>query len=472
MKLKHPGLGLTLLACSLVLAGICLMMLDQITDTTLFFDGISNTDHGQNLYTLVARVQIAHIGLVLLLALLLVLMVSDILFHRKILLKSLSGDMTSPRYVSDDVETRYSLFSVLTDSSPDLIFYKDIAGTYLGCNRAFEEFVNMTEKDIIGKTDWDLFSQEEAESFRENDQQMLTQGEARHNEEWISYKDGRRLLLDTLKTPFFDETGNVIGLLGISRDITERKTAERELKRAAAIKSEFTSMVSHELRTPLAVVIEAIKIVADGSCGALNPEQQDYLSVAERNVDRLGRLINDVLDVQKLESGMMEFDLREHDINELVSAAMEPMRPIAQRKDLTMTSSLAPDMPRIKFDSDKITQVVTNLLNNSIKFAKSGGIFVTTEKGNNYVKVSISDTGPGIRKEDMSKLFGKFEQIFKEEGKRPEGTGLGLAICREIINRHSGTIWAKSEFGKGSVFSFVLPVVERRGKGVQKDSGH
>jgi len=461
MKFKYSDLGVILLASSFILASVCLVTVDQM----LHLPDWAQLCPGDSLSEFSTRVQAFSVALVIVLALLCVIVIANFLINRKKISEPDQACVKSRREITRDLEKKYSLFHLLMDSSPDLIFYKDIAGTYLGCNRAFEEFVNMTEKDIIGKTDWDLFSQEEAESFRENDQQMLTQGEARHNEEWISYEDGRRLLLDTLKTPFFDETENVIGLLGISRDITERKNAERELKRAAAIKSEFTSMVSHELRTPLAVVIEAIKIVADGSCGELNPEQVEYLSVAERNVDRLGRLINDVLDVQKLESGMMEFDLKEHDINELIISAMEPMRSIARRKGLTLVSQLDPDMPRIKFDSDKIIQVVTNLLNNSIKFTESGCITVTTEKGSNYLKVSISDTGPGIKKEDMSKLFGKFEQIFKEEGKRPEGTGLGLAICREIINRHSGTIWAKSEFGKGSVFSFVLPVVERRGKG-------
>lgn len=472
MKLNYGTIIIILLIIAAVLAGVTLVAVDQLSAITTDKIILMNVFTSGLLQHLLTRMHLLSAGVFIVLLILGVLWGTVLVFQRQLFVQSVKGPAADQRQQSRNIQQQYEIFNILTDSSPDLIFYKDIAGIYLGCNRAFEEFVNMTEEMIVGKTDWDLFSQKDAEFFRENDQQMLSQGEARHNEEWISYSDGRRVLLDTLKTPFFDKSGDIIGILGVSRDITERENAQQELKRAAAIKSEFTSMVSHELRTPLAVVIEAVKIVADGSCGSVNEEQQEYLTVAERNVERLGRLINDVLDVQKLESGMMEFDLKEHDINALIVATLDSMRPVADHKGLTLTADLAPDMPLIKFDNDKITQVITNLLNNSIKFTESGGITVTTEKGNNYIKIAVTDTGLGIKKEDMSKLFGKFEQIFKEEGKRPEGTGLGLAICKEIINRHSGTIWANSEFGKGSIFSIVLPVVERRGKGVEKNSGH
>ena len=246
-------------------------------------------------------------------------------------------------------------------------------------------------------------------------------------------------------------------------DITKRRQAEERMKEAMAVKSNFTSMVSHELRTPLSAIKEGIGIVLDGITGKINRKQKDLLQTSKRNVDRLTRLINDILDFQKLDSGMMQFDIQENDINDTVREVSKIMGKLTKQKKLSFSIELQPYLPKVRFDRDKIIQVLTNLINNAIKFTEKGGIAIKTEQGNNIIHVMVEDTGPGIRKGDLSKLFQAFQQLGAPRERKPGGTGLGLAICKEIIERHRGKIWAESEYGKGSIFHFILPIKERRG---------
>ncbi len=243
----------------------------------------------------------------------------------------------------------------------------------------------------------------------------------------------------------------------------ELRKSNEELKKMYAIKSEFTSMVSHELRTPLAAIKESIAIVLDGSAGAINDEQEDFLDTAKRNVDRLARLINDVLDFQKLDSGRMEFDIQENDMNQVVKEIEKAMLPLAKEKQLSLIMKLDDKLPKARFDRDKIIQVLTNIVDNAVKFTQKGIITVTTNKEDNIIHVAVQDTGPGIKEEDMPRLFHRFEQLAGAEDRKTGGTGLGLAISKEIIEKHRGKIWAESTLSKGTTFHFTLPITERRG---------
>jgi len=252
--------------------------------------------------------------------------------------------------------------------------------------------------------------------------------------------------------------GEKLYLQATVRDITERKRVEGAFIEAMRIKSDFTSTVSHELRTPLTAIKEGIAIVLDGTAGVLNAEQKDFLSLAKRNVDRLARLINDVLDFQKLEAQKMVFDTQENDINELVREVHNTMAPLADKKNLEFTLKLAEGLPRVKFDWDRIVQVLTNVVNNAIKFTEKGSIIMASSRGDNNIEVSVKDSGPGIKEEDIGKLFQQFGQLEKIAQRTTGGTGLGLAISKEIIEKHKGRIWAESEFGKGTTFRFILPI--------------
>ena len=271
---------------------------------------------------------------------------------------------------------------------------------------------------------------------------------------------GDNLFVRTIGQPLI-KNGKVVKIYGNLIDITERKQVEQKLKEAMEIKSQFISMASHELRTPLTAIKEGIAIVMDGSTGKINDEQEDFLGMAKRNVDRLARLINDVLDFQKLEAGGIKFNIQEKDINEVVKEVYETMVPLTKEKGLNFVVKLDENLPKARFDNDKIIQVLTNIVNNAIKFTEKGTITVTTSKQDNVVCVAVQDTGPGVKKEDIQKLFHKFEQLAKLDDRKTGGTGLGLAISKEIVEKHNGKIWAESKYGKGMTFYFTLPVMEK-----------
>lgn len=244
----------------------------------------------------------------------------------------------------------------------------------------------------------------------------------------------------------------------IGRHIAERRRAESKMKEAMEIKYAFTSMVSHELRTPLAAIKENIDIVLDETAGGINPDQKDFLNSAKRNVDRLGRLINDVLDYQKLESRGMEFHILLGDINEVVRETAEAMQSLVSNQGLTLSLNLDDNLPKVPFDRDKIIQVLMNLISNAVKFTEKGGITLTTGRSKHGIWVSVRDTGIGIKEKDITKLFHSFVQIESQIDRKPGSTGLGLAISKEILHIHGGRIWAESIYGKGSTFIFLLPI--------------
>ena len=242
----------------------------------------------------------------------------------------------------------------------------------------------------------------------------------------------------------------------------ERNKAEKKVKEAVETKSEFLSTVSHELRTPLTAMKESVSIVLDGMAGEISQEQKDCLDIAKRNIDRLARLINDVLDFQKLEYGKMKFNMESNNINEVAQQVYETMATSAKEKEIDFMLELDDNLPKVNLDVDRITQVLTNLVSNAFKFTDKGNVTIKTSSVDNTIRVQVCDTGSGIKEEDMSKLFRKFEQLALGGERKTGGTGLGLAICKEIIEHHGGKIWAESTPEKGSIFQFVLPIMERR----------
>lgn len=244
----------------------------------------------------------------------------------------------------------------------------------------------------------------------------------------------------------------------LGSQMIERKKAEKKVEEAMEIKSHFISMVSHELRTPMTAIREGISIVLDGLAGNITTEQKDFLDTAKRNVDRLSRLINDVLDYQKLEAGRTMFNMQEEDVGLMINEVVKVMLPIAKGKSLYLESRTAPDTQKTIIDKDKIMQVLINLLNNAVKFTDKGGIVITASRDENSILISIKDTGIGVEKEDIPKLFQGFSQLEVARTKKRGGTGLGLAISKRIIEEHKGEMWLESEPGKGSEFKIRLPI--------------
>jgi signal transduction histidine kinase len=220
-------------------------------------------------------------------------------------------------------------------------------------------------------------------------------------------------------------------------------------------------MVSREFRSPVEVIEESIDLVLQGLVGGITSAQKDILSTAKSNIDRLGRLINDVLDFQKMEAGKMEFDIKENDLNEVILATSKEMNILAEEKGLNFTVNIDEMIPHVKFDKDKIAQVLINLLSNAIKFTAKGGVFVEVKHEENIAHIMVRDTGPGISSEAIPALF---QTVGKDRGDINKGASpsLGLAICNKIILAHKGKMWVESQPGKGATFHFTLPVKERR----------
>ncbi len=237
----------------------------------------------------------------------------------------------------------------------------------------------------------------------------------------------------------------------------ELQVANGKLKVLCDIQKEFSSTISHELRTPLASIKAAIDIVMSGSAGVVTLEQNDFLGRAKSNVDRLSRLINDILDLAQLESGKKALKLVPGDINKTIEVVAQTQEAVAMAQGLSLKVLLDGQAPVLNYDADKITQVLNNLISNAIKFTQAGSITISTVRKAQEIQVRVEDTGSGIKQEDMVKLFEKFQQL-GDSHQRCAGTGLGLAICKEIIRQHGGQIKVESTSGQGSCFYFILPI--------------
>ena len=248
-------------------------------------------------------------------------------------------------------------------------------------------------------------------------------------------------------------------------DLTMKaERANEKLKAMYEVQRDFTSTVSHELRTPLATIKTAIDLVVKKNLGSITAEQEEVLGRAKKNVDRLKRLIDDILDLTKMESGKLKMSFMQNDLHQAIREVVEAQKDFAKIRGLSIKMALDNHVPSISFDSDRIIQVLNNLVGNALKFTKQGGITIkTTNKFNeDYILISIIDTGKGIAEENLTKLFQKFHQIESAHENEEGGTGLGLAICKEIINIHGGKIWVESKLEKGTTFHFTLPIEERK----------
>ncbi|MEI7947505.1 MAG: PocR ligand-binding domain-containing protein [bacterium] len=234
-----------------------------------------------------------------------------------------------------------------------------------------------------------------------------------------------------------------------------RRKAEKALHDMAESKAKFASTVAHELRSPLAMIKESTNIIMDEIMGPLNSEQKEMLRVSKNNIERLGRLINNVLALQKIDAKKMDYDLQEHDVNEIVKEAHINAKLFAGERNSDVMMELGADIPRIKFDEDKIMQVLINLLANAIKYSECGPVVIQTRLVNSEIQISVRDSGQGIYPEELDEIFKPFVQA---KGKKKGGTGLGLSITKEIVLAHNGRIWVESEVGKGSTFHFTLPI--------------
>jgi PAS domain S-box-containing protein len=371
-----------------------------------------------------------------------------------------------------DLKYRYRLLSDLMDYIPDVIYFKDKKGRLLMVNRAHAKGLGLRPEQIIGKTDFDFFPKERAELMAKDDMRVIKMGKPIIDKiETGTRPDGVDNYVSTTKIPRYDDKGKIIGLIGITRDITYRAQVEHFREEKATIqkklealeglnemKSEFVSIVSHELRTPLSIIHEAVMLILDELAGPVTNKQKELLTKARENIARLKGIINELLDISRIEKGKLELHYSLININDLLRDSSDFFRKLAQEKGIHLEYALPKDQVNIFIDAGRINQVCSNLISNAIKFTEQNGrIKVAVKILETKVRIAVIDTGIGIAKQDLPRLFDKFMQVSKIKDTERKGVGLGLSIAKELVERHDGEIWAESRLGVGTKLYFTLP---------------
>lgn len=351
------------------------------------------------------------------------------------------------------LEADQARYVSIINESDDAILSTDLNGIVRTWNKGAEKLFKYTESEAKGQH-ISLIHPAERSSEINKSIERLKQGEHVHNLDTIRIaKDGSIVPVSILAAPIQNKLGKITGMASISRDISDKKNVER-------LKNEFISIVSHELRTPLTSIRGSIALLAADKLGKLPDKAKDLLAIANQNCERLIRLINDVLELEKMEAGKMVFNMRTMDITDLISEVIIANESLAAKNDVKMHTVL-PEHILIEGDPDRLTQVLTNLLSNAIRYSPPHGIIdVALVKFTDKIRVSVSDHGPGIPLTFQDKIFEKFSQADASDKRTKSGSGLGLSITKMIIERHHGRISFSTVEGIGTTFFFDLPLVE------------
>ena len=247
----------------------------------------------------------------------------------------------------------------------------------------------------------------------------------------------------------------------------ELEIANQKLEELNEMRTEFLNMATHELRTPITAIKGYSEFLLLGMMGEITEKQSNAISIIKESGERLLALINDMLDLAKIEAGKIQLQIEPVKLENVIRQNINLIKPLADDKEITLKTSVPEDLPLVYADKDKLTQVITNLLSNAVKYTdKDGVISVAAQQiSSTMVQVNVADTGVGIPKEDLDKVFEKFTKIANRPTRKEKGTGLGLPITKMIVEALGGKIWAESEEGKGSIFSFTIPIyIEKKDK--------
>jgi PAS domain S-box-containing protein len=368
---------------------------------------------------------------------------------------------------------RYLLRTVI-DNLPDYVYAKDTQHRFIINNIAHLHALGAAEQgEVLGKTDLDFFTAEIATRYHADEEAILHSGTPLLNHEQPRIdRVGHSQWVLASKVPFRDGSGAVVGIVGISRDISERKLAEvalRQAKEAAEAanraKSDFLANVSHELRTPLTGILGMTGLVLDTE---LSLQQREFLELVRLSGTALLALINDLLDFSKIEAGKLDLDAHDFSLHECLADTLKPLGPQAAGKGLELTWHLAPDVPdELVGDSVRLCQVVVNLVGNAIKFTDRGEVAVKVQMESATAEgvclhFTVADTGIGIAPDKQALIFAAFVQADSSTSRRYGGTGLGLAISARLVEMMNGRLWVDSTVGKGSVFHFTVTLTHSR----------
>lgn len=370
-------------------------------------------------------------------------------------------DVTESQQAERELERLSRRNELILESVGEGVYGINLAGECSFVNPAALKFTGHSREQLMKaehtmheilqphREDGSAYPWEESPSYA-----TLNDGEIRRvKAETMWRKDGSRFPVDYVVTPIVEEDERILGAVVTFQDVTERRAIEQ-------MKNEFISIVSHELRTPLTSIRGSLGLLASGLLKKFPDKADKMLKIAVENTDRLVRLINDILDIERLESGKVTVEQQECDLAGLMLGASETMQAMANDNGVKLV--VEPFQTKVWADSDRCLQVLTNLLSNAIKFSNRDGevkLFAEHTESENgaWVKVSVKDNGRGIPAEAIGKIFERFGQVDASDSREKGGTGLGLPICKTIVEQHGGMLWVESEKGKGSTFIFTLP---------------
>jgi PAS domain S-box-containing protein len=333
-----------------------------------------------------------------------------------------------------------------------IVSITDVNGDITYANDKICQISEYSREELLGQNHRIFKSGEHTTAFYEDLWQTISSGKVWNGEIKNNTKNGGSYWVKATLVPFLDEQGAPFQYAAIRTDITDRKLAE-------AAKTEFVATVSHELRTPLTSIIGALGLLRSGSMGDVPEQHKTMLEIASNNSDRLQLLINDLLDIEKIEAGKMTFDMKPTPVMALVEDVIKANAGFANQHKVTFKLTGIEEDVQVEGDPDRLMQILSNLMSNAAKFSNEGDqieISVTYDETN--IRVDVTDSGPGIPEEFHENLFEKFTQAESSDTRQIGGTGLGLSITKGIVNRHGGTINFETREGEGSTFYFTLPI--------------
>ena len=377
---------------------------------------------------------------------------------------------------SSEEEMRVSELSYrrLFEAARDGILILNVnTGRISDVNPFLVELLGFSHDEMVGKTVGELSPFKDIESNKVMLERLQNDGYVRYEDLPLETRDGRRIAVEFVSNVY--PAGDIKVIQCNIRDITARKRAEEQMrdiqaqleqsnsdlrKRTEEIQY-FYHTLAHELKTPLTSAREFVSIVIDGLAGELNSTQLNYLRIAKESCTELAVYINDLLDAARLDTGKLHIELKAVSLPPIIQRAMAIMEPVAAGKKIRLREEMDTHLMDVMVDESRIMQILTNLLNNALKFTSEGGEIIVKlgedPKSSEFVQISVTDTGCGIPKDQIDNLFHRFYQIKNGDAPPEKGVGLGLYLCREMVLLHGGNIWVKSALGRGSTFAFTIP---------------
>ena len=375
-------------------------------------------------------------------------------------------DITEQKIASQERQRQQALMAALINSIPDIISYRDPKGVFLGCNEAFSRLRGRAADDLIGHTAEEIFPAPRAEIIRARDEEVLRSLQKATLEELVAYPDGREVLLETVRSPLRDEKGNLLGILAIGRDVTERNKAEQEIRLAKELaeeatqaKTDFLANMSHEIRTPMNAIIGMSHLALKTD---LTPRQRDYITKVQSSGQHLLGIINDILDFSKVEAGKLTIERADFELETLMENVANLITEKSSAKGLELVFDISPEVPRrLLGDSLRLGQILINYANNAVKYTEKGEVVIAARVQQRTAQevllhFSVTDTGIGLTEEQQGRLFQSFQQADTSTTRKYGGTGLGLAISKNLAQLMGGEVGVQSRVGQGSTFWFTV----------------